>query len=124
MQRIHQPSLRHPTSPALQLSVGRVLTKDDIPTTYPILDADPYIPGGNGAQWYINQSNLQVSVECTFAFSANSPAQLSISEELRHRSSTVGLFPVAVQPVNHNLTGSRLRQAALASIGNYRKQRR
>jgi hypothetical protein len=29
---------------------------------YSISDADPYIPGGNGAEWYINQSNLQVSI--------------------------------------------------------------
>ncbi|KAJ6608599.1 glycoside hydrolase family 55 protein [Mycena sp. CBHHK59/15] len=25
-----------------------------------VIDADPYIPGGNGAQWYQNQNNLQV----------------------------------------------------------------
>lgn len=24
------------------------------------IDADPYIPGGGGAQWYANQNNLQV----------------------------------------------------------------
>ena len=28
------------------------------PNTHFALDADPYIPGGNGAQWYINQNNL------------------------------------------------------------------
>ncbi|KAK2461103.1 hypothetical protein APHAL10511_006882 [Amanita phalloides] len=27
-----------------------------------VIDADPYIPGGNGAQWYINQSNFYRSI--------------------------------------------------------------
>ncbi|KAJ7175481.1 exo-beta-1,3-glucanase, partial [Mycena filopes] len=29
-------------------------------TDVAVIDADPYIPGGNGAQWCTNQNNLQV----------------------------------------------------------------
>ncbi|KAJ7582651.1 exo-beta-1,3-glucanase [Mycena floridula] len=28
---------------------------------FAVIDADPYIPGGSGAQWYTNQNNLQVT---------------------------------------------------------------
>ena len=61
MQRHRRPFSQHPASPALLLLVRRIV-QDDMLGTYQIPDADPYIPGGNGAEWYINQSNLQVSI--------------------------------------------------------------
>jgi hypothetical protein len=52
----------------------------------PASDADPYIPGGNGAQWYTNQNNLQVACldALSMIFIIFNVAQLPLSEELRH----------------------------------------
>lgn len=50
-------------------------------------DADPYIPGGGGAQYYVNQNNLRVLILRPRA-RPNCP-QLPICEELRNRSSAV-----------------------------------
>ncbi len=40
----------------------------------PRLDADPYIPGGNGAQWYVNQNNFFRSVRNFVIDLRNTPA--------------------------------------------------
>ncbi|RDX56567.1 exo-beta-1,3-glucanase [Lentinus brumalis] len=39
-----------------------------------VIDADPYIPGGNGAQWYVNQNNFFRSVRNFVIDLRNTPA--------------------------------------------------
>lgn len=52
-----------------------------------ILDADPYILNGGGAQWYVNQDNLCVSVFWKYCVETDHQVviQLSLSQEFRHR---------------------------------------
>jgi hypothetical protein len=55
-----------------------------------VVDADPYIPNGNGAQWYINQNNMQVSTIATallYPLIHLPTYQVPFCEELRYRSS-------------------------------------
>ncbi|KAJ6488579.1 exo-beta-1,3-glucanase [Mycena vitilis] len=46
-------------------------------TDFAVIDADPYIPGGNGAQWYTNQNNFFRSVRNFVIDVTRVPPQLS-----------------------------------------------
>lgn len=63
------------------------LNRGSLMTTHS--DADPYIPGGGGAQYYVNQNNLLVSpYPCLDCYLIS--FQLPFREELRDRCSEVG----------------------------------
>lgn len=54
------------------------------------LDADPYIPGGNGAQFYVNQNNLYVPPALGLHhLILITLSQLPFRQELCHRPQTV-----------------------------------
>jgi hypothetical protein len=63
MRNIRQLFVQAANSVASLLSVSRSLFPDGLyDVLNGVVDSDPYIPNGNGAQWYINQNNMQVSI--------------------------------------------------------------